>query len=198
MRYGDRTLAGILFLFGSTQFLLAMLIAEGSLPTYSVSDQAISDLGVGPTALLFNGSVILLGVSALAAAYFFHRTHKVLWLTILFFVAGIGPIGVGLFPENTGLPHSIFALLSFLFGGLAAILSSFRTRPPFRYISILLGVVGLVALVLFTARQYGSIGFGGMERMIAYPVLFWEVAFGGYLMSMAEPEAPAVHPGPPV
>ena len=197
MRYGDRTLAGVLFLFGSTQFLLAMLIAEGSLPTYRVSQQAISELGVGPTALLFNASVILLGVSTLAAGYFYHRTHQVLWLTILFFVTGIGPIGVGLFPENTGLPHGIFALLAFLFGGLVAILSSFRTRPPFRYISILLGVVGLVALALFTARQYGGIGFGGMERMIAYPVLFWEIAFGGYLLSMAEPETPSVPPSPP-
>ncbi len=198
MRYDDRTLAGLLFLFGSVQFLLVMLISEGSLPAYSVSTQPISDLGVGPTAPLFNTSIVLLGLLTLAGAYFFHRTHKTLWITIPFLLAGIGPIGVGLFPEN--LPqsiralHGVFALISFLFGGLVAILSSFRTRPPFRYIAIVLGIVGLVALGLFMGGQDAGIGYGGMERMIAYPGLLWEAAFGGYLMS--SPEVASAVPGP--
>lgn len=193
MRYSDRTLAGVLFLFGSTQFFLAMLICEGSLQGYVVSSQAISAFGVGPTAALFNTSIILLGLLSLAAVYFYHHTHKTLWITVPFLLAGVGPIGVGLFPENLLLPHSIFAFISFLFGGLAAIVLSTRVRPPFRYISILLGAIGLVALTLFVAGQYAGIGFGGMERMIVYPVLLWEVAFGGYLMSTSDtpPTAPA-------
>ncbi|HII40712.1 MAG TPA: DUF998 domain-containing protein [Thermoplasmata archaeon] len=192
MRYDDRTLAGVLFFFGSVEFLLAMLVSEGSLPTYVVSSQPISDLGVGPTAALFNTSIVLLGLLTLAGAYFYHRTHKTLWITVPFLLAGIGPIGVGLFPEN--LPenirflHGLFALISFLFGGLVAILIATRVRPPFRYISLLLGVLGLVALALFLAGQDAGIGYGGMERMIAYPVLFWEVGFGGYLMSSPEGE----------
>jgi hypothetical membrane protein len=194
MRYNDRTLAGLLFLFGSAQFFLAMLICEGSLPAYSVSTQAISDFGVGPTAALFNTSVFFLGLLTLGAAYFYHRTHKTLWITIPFFLAGIGPIGVGLFPENQPLPHAIFAFTSFFFGGLAAVLVSTRVRPPFRYVSVLLGLVGLVALGLFAAGQYAGIGFGGMERMIAYPVLLWEIAFGGYLLSVPE-ASPAPEPG---
>ncbi|HYM40149.1 MAG TPA: DUF998 domain-containing protein [Thermoplasmata archaeon] len=191
MRYGDRTLTGLLFLLGSVQFLLAMVIGEGSLPTYSVSKNAISDLGVGPTAALFNTSVLLLGLLTLGAAYFYHRTHGKLWITIPFLLAGVGPIGVGLFPETTGAIHGIFALIAFLFGGLLAILISTRVTVPFRYVSILLGVVGLVALGLFVAQQYAGIGFGGMERMIAYPVLLWGVAFGGYLLSTTEQSAPA-------
>lgn len=187
MRTDDRSLAGVLFLIGSVQFLLAMLVGEGMRPAYSISTNAISDLGLDSTALLFNASILLLGILTLAAAYFYHRTHKLLWLTIPFFLAGIGPIGVGLFPENVAVLHGIFALISFLFGGLVAILVSFRTRPPFRYLGIVLGAAGLVALVLFTSGQYLGIGFGGMERMIAYPVLFWEIAFGGYLMSVPEP-----------
>lgn len=186
MRYDDRTLAGVLFFFGSVQFLLAMLVAEGSLPTYSVSTNAISDLGVGPTAPLFNTSVIVLGLASLGGAFFYHRTHKLLWITIPFILAGIGPIGVGIFPETMPAPHAIFAFVSFLFGGLAAILTSTRVRPPFRYISILLGIAGLVALGLFVGGQYAGIGFGGMERMIVYPVLLWEVAFAAYLLAARE------------
>ena len=197
MRYDDRTLAGVLFFFGAVQFLLAMLIGEGSLPAYSVSTNAISDLGVGPTAPLFNSSIIFLGLLTLGAAYFYHRTHKVLWITIPLLLAGIGPIGVGLFPENLPLPHGIFALISFLFGGIVAILSSTQVRPPLRYIFILLGAVGLAALGLFVAGQYAGIGFGGMERMIVYPVLFWEIALGGYLMSAPTPPAAAPVSGGP-
>ncbi len=187
MRYDDRTLAGVLFFFGSTQFLLAMLIAEGSLPNYSVSSQVISDLGVLATAPLFNTSIILLGLLLLAAAYFYHRTHHGMWITVPFLLAAIGPIGVGLFTEDILVFHAIFALISFLFGSLAAIIGATLVRPPFRYVAAILGVVGLVALVLFLFGQDLGIGLGGMERMIAYPTLFWWIAFGGYLMSNPEP-----------
>ncbi len=187
MRTDRRTLAGLLFLVGSVQFLLAMLVAEGMRPDYSVSTNYISDLGVQSTALLFNTSIVILGLLILAAAYLYHGTHGRLWITIPFALAGIGPIGVGLFPETTGAPHVVFAFISFFFGGLLAILAASRTRPPFRYLSLVLGVVGLAALVLYASGTYLGIGNGGMERMIADPILFWGIAFGGYLM--ASPEA---------
>ncbi len=187
MRYEDRPLAGVLLLLGSAQFLLAMLVAEGSLPNYSVSTNAISDLGVGPTAGLFNSSVIFLGLLTLAGAYFYHRTHRLTWITVPFLIAGIGPIGVGLFPENVLALHAVFAFIAFLFGGIVPILVFTRLPTPLRYVSILMGAVGLVAFALFLTGNYLGIGFGGMERMIVYPDLFWELAFGGYLM--AAPEA---------
>lgn len=196
MRTDPRTLAGLLFLVGSVQFLLAMLVGEGMRPAYSISTNAISDLGVDSTALLFNASVVVLGILILASAYLYHGGHRRMWVTIPYLLAGIGPIGVGLFPETTGAPHAVFAFLSFFFGGLLAILIAFQTRPPFRYLSLVLGVAALVALVLFVSGQYLGIGFGGMERMIAYPVLFWGIAFGGYLMATGEtpPTSPAPEP----
>ncbi len=187
MRYDDRTLTGLLLFFGSAQFLLVMLVCEGALTTYVVSSQAISDFGVGPTAALFNASIILLGLLILASAYFYHRTHGVIWVTVPFLLAGVGPIGVGLFPETFPLPHGVFAFVAFVFGGVTAILFATRVAPPFRYVSLALGLLGLVALGLFVAGQYAGIGFGGMERLIVYPVLFWGLALGGYFMSEAEP-----------
>ncbi len=196
MRYERRSLSGLLFLVGSAQFLLAMLVGEGMRPLYSVSTNAISDLGVGSTALLFNGSIVLLGFLILVSAYLYHPVHGKVWITIPFLLAGVGAIGVGLFPETTGAPHGIFALLSFVFGGLLAILVSTQVRPPFRHLSILLGAAGLVALVLFVSNNDLGIGFGGMERMIVYPVLLWGIAFGGYLMATPEERSAseAVHP----
>ena len=191
MRADRRTWAGLLFLVGSVQFLLAMLVAEGMRPDYSISTNTISDLGVQSTALLFNASVVILGILILASAYLYHGTHRRLWITIPFLLAGVGPIGVGLFPETTGTPHLVFAFISFFFGGLIAILTAFQTRPPFRYLSVVLGLVGLVALVLYASQTSLGIGDGGMERMIAYPILFWGIAFGGYLMSLDEAAAPS-------
>lgn len=193
--YDDRTLAGILFFFGSVQFFLIMLVCEGALPDYVVSRQAISDFGIGPTAGLFNSSVIVEGLVSLAAAYFYHRTHRILWITIPLVLAGIGPVGVGLFPENLAVPHALFAFISFVFANLAALLLALRLRAPFRYVSGIAGLLGLAALGLFLTGQYAGIGFGGMERLIVYPVLLWEAAFGGYLMAVRE-EPPGAQASP--
>ena len=199
MRYDRRTLAGLVFAVGTVQFLLAVLAAEGMRPGYSVSTDTISELGGQSTAPLFNTSVVVLGLLTLVAAYLYHGTHRRLWITVPFSLAGIGAVGVGVFPLTTGAPHLVSALTAFLFGGVLALLTSLRTRPPFRYLSIFLGALGLVALVLWRTGTYLGLGDGGMERMIAYPVLFWGIAFGGYLMSstspaeeLAEAESPAL------
>lgn len=194
MRYNDRTLAGLLFFVASAQFFTAMMIGEAIQPGYNVGTNAISDLGVKNTALLFNASVIVVGLLSLAAGYLFHRTHGKKVFTILVLLSGIGAIIVGLFPENTGTPHLIGALLAFLFGGLAAIVAYPLEDAPLRYVSVVLGIVGLASLVLFEAGAYGGLGFGGMERLIVYPVLLWEVAFGGWLMA-TERASEAAKPG---
>jgi hypothetical protein len=49
-------------------------------------------------------------------------------------------------------------------------------------VSILLGVGSLVALGLYGSKVYLGLGGGGMERMIAYPVLAWGIGFGGALL----------------
>jgi len=49
--------------------------------------------------------------------------------------------------------------------------------------SLLLGALTLSSLMLFVLGNYIGLGAGGMERMIAYPVILWGVGFGGYLMA---------------
>jgi len=61
-----------------------------------------------------------------------------------------------------------------------------------RVISVVAGIVGLAYVVVMVigdggnADVFGAIGHGGSERMIAYPVMLWILAFGGYLLGSAE------------
>jgi hypothetical membrane protein len=59
-------------------------------------------------------------------------------------------------------------------------------KYPFNIISILLGLMSLLALVLFIGNIYFGLGVGGMERMIVYPILIWMMGFGGFLIAFTE------------
>jgi hypothetical membrane protein len=92
-------------------------------------------------------------------------------------------------PLDTGAPHSIFALLGFLFFNLEALAVAAILSGPMRLLSLLAGAVGLVFVVLMVigdsgnVAAFGAIGHGGTERMIVYPVMSWLMALGGYLMA---------------
>jgi len=181
--YSDSKIAGFLLAIGSVLCVLGIITSEALYPSYSTSENYISDLGVGPSALVFNSSVFLLGVLAVCGAYFIQKAFSFKLFSILAAIAGIGAMGVGLFPEDAGMIHVVFSLITFLFAGISAITSYKLEKPPLSYLSIMLGTVSLVALVLFSSGIYLGLGKGGMERMIAYPALLWMLGFSGYLMS---------------
>ncbi len=191
MKFDNRKLAGALLLFGSVQFLLGLIIAESLYPGYSVSENYISDLGVGSSALIFNTSVFLLGVTIVTGAYFIQHAFDFRLLSVLLILTGIGAMGVGLFPKTAGAIHGVVSLIIFLFGGLSAITSYKLLISPLSYSAVLLGALSLVALALFGSGIYLGLGCGGMERMIAYPTLLWAVGFGGHLMSYSGDSAKA-------
>ncbi len=191
MKYDNRKVAGALLFVGSVQFLLGLVMAEALYPGYSVSENYISDLGVGTTALIFNSSVFLLGVTAVAGAYFIQRAFGSRILSVLLTLTGVGAMGVGLFPETAGAIHGVTSLITFVFGGLSAIMSYKLQKPPLSYSSVLLGALSLVALALFGSSAYLGLGKGGMERMIAYPALLWAVGFGSHLMGHSRDTATA-------
>jgi hypothetical membrane protein len=186
MKYDNRKVAGSLLFIGGVVCFLGIIIAETLYPGYSTSQNYISDLGVGPSALIFNSSVFLLGVLAVLGAYFVQRAFNFRLFSILAAIAGIGATGVGLFTEDAGMIHGVFSLIVFLFAGLSAITSYKLQKPPLSYFSIILGTLSLFALVLFGSGVYLDLGKGGMERVIAYPVLLWTVSFGSYLISYSE------------
>ena len=182
----NRSLLGTLLFVGAAQLILVMTVAEALYPGYNMATNYISDLGVGSTALLFNTSVALFGVMALIGVAFGRRSLGTP-LTLTLVLAGAGAVGVGLFPETTGVPHQICSLFTFFFSAASAIISYRVTRRPLSYFSVVLGVIALAALVslLFLhSSLINDLGIdrGGMERMIAFPILVWALGFGGFMM----------------
>jgi len=185
--------AGTLLLVGGIQFVIALTLAEAVYPGYIIAHNYISDLGVWgkPSAIIFNPSVMIFGISIIAASVFIKRYFHLGKMAYLYTIAGVGALGVGIFPENTfivsGIPvlHSISALLAFVVGALSTIVTFKITKSPFRYISAFLGAFSLIAFVVFLATRDASalgIGAGGLERMVAYPTTLGLIGFGGYLL----------------
>ncbi len=186
----DVRASGVILFALAAQFMLAIMLGASAAPGYDIRAAAISDLGTFPeTAMLFNGSLLLVGALNVIGGYLLFRAHHRAWILALFIVAGLGAIGAGLFPLDSGGPHGLFALVAFLGFNLEAIAATTVVSGPMKAISVLAGVVGLVFVVLMVMGDagdpaaFGPIGHGGTERMIVYPAMLWMLAFGGYLMA---------------
>ena len=195
-------IAGVLFLVASAQFLLGLVVAEALYSGYSVSDNYISDLGVGSSSIVFNSSAFLFGLLSIIGAYFLPRTIDFRGLTVLLVLMAIGAMGVGVFTSAFTTIHGVVSLMAFGFGGLSAIASLKVSKLPLSVISVILGAMTLGALALFAgglvttgsltsneppaSEFFLSIGPGGLERMSAYPALIWLSLFGGHLIALSE------------
>jgi hypothetical membrane protein len=186
----ERRLAGLLLFILAGQFMTVIMLGASIVPAYDYKAAAISDLGVFPeTALLFNVSLLAVGLLNLAGGYLFYLSHGRRWILSLFGLAGIGALGAGLFPLNVSELHSLFALVAFVAFNLQAIASGVVLPGPLRLLSVLAGVVGLIFVGVMiigdsgNTAVFGAIGHGGTERMIVYPVMLWMLALGGYLMA---------------
>ncbi len=198
MALSNAAKSGVAIFVGAVQFGVFLIVSEilysaYGAPVYSVSANYVSDLGatcqssgacyIPPSALLFDSSIALFGLLILVGAYFLHRAFSWMPATGLVALAGIGALGVGLFPETTGIWHSLFSLIVFLFAGLSAVVTYKFQKAPMSFFSIILGIMTLIALLLYVPGVYLGLGAGGMERMVVYPTLLWAVAFGGHLMA---------------
>jgi hypothetical membrane protein len=186
MVYSNGKVAGVLFFVAATQFILGLIIAEALYPGYSISNNYISDLGVGPSSMVFNASIFLLGLVFLIGTYFLQHAFNLKLMTISLTIAAIAAMGVGIFTENSEPMHMFVSFFVFLFGGLSAIFSYRLMKQPFSIMVILLGLMSLLALILYIENFYFGLGVGGMERMIVYPILIWMIGFGGFLIAFSE------------
>ncbi len=191
--------AGALLFAAGVVAFMGIITAEALYPEgYSTSLNAISDLGATeppdsvieePSATIFNTVMMVTGVLLLLSSFFLqYGTRR--WAAAVFAALfGLGALGVGIFPGDTGAIHALFALLTFIAGGIAAIVAYSVTTAPFRYFSVVLGAVALVVLVLYFALGDSSplapLGMGGVERWVAYPIVLWTLGFGGHLMGRA-------------
>lgn len=182
--------------------MFVWFLSETTFPSYSVANNAISDLGtfcpttgpcyLPPDWMYFDGSEVVLGLLVIVGAYYFYRAFRYKPVAVTLGVAGFGGIGIGLFNESFGVVHHIFSLVTFLLMGLLAMMTFRFQKPPLSYFSLLMGLITLGALILYAPNSgaYGTtmgIGPGGLERLIVYPVLLWGLGFGGHLMALEDP-----------
>lgn len=202
--------AAAAWLLGSLQFIGAMVVVQlgwSHAHPYSLKDNYISDLGntqcgyfpsgsttyvCSPWHVAFNGSVIVLGVLlllgvVLVRSAFPLRRSSAVALTLVA-LAGVGAILVGVWPENVnGGIHDAASLLAFLGGSLGLVaLAGAMLRDTrwdgYRVYSMLSGLLGLIATVLFVAGQDLGLGVGGMERLIVAPLLLWFIVASAHLL----------------
>lgn len=190
-------IAGTLLFMAGFGIFMGIITAEALYPgEYTTGASMISDLGgteppdsivLQPSAAIFDTTMIVIGVLVLAAAACLYAARRRPSLTIPMALLGIGAVGVGIFPGDTGAVHQIFAQLTFISGGVAAILTYRSVRGPFLYVTVALGAITLVNLIAYIVLGDGwfvaGLGLGGLERWIAYPIVFWLIGVGGYLMA---------------
>ncbi len=172
--------------------MLAMLVTtafQAVYPAFSTRTDAISFLGgVGePTAIFWNATIVVVGLLWILSSYILFKGSGKKVSSIVFYLAGAGFILVGISPWDLyPLTHSIGAHLVAIFGALGSLLAFRFTGSNFSKFSLAAGTISLLALFggyLGLGILFGS---GGDERLIFYPILLWEIGFGGYLLGIAQ------------
>jgi len=185
-----RNIAGLLLIIAGIVVFMGIITAEAYYPGgYTTALNEISDLGSTrppnsvihqPSATIFNLSMMITGILILASVFYLSKSKTRKLLIIPLGIFGLGVIGVGIFPGNT-TPHPYFALITFFAGGVAAALSYFSIKGPYKYLASLLGIIALSCLFLNGVISQ-HIGDGGVERWIAYPITLWMIGLGGYYL----------------
>lgn len=199
----DRRLAGGLLTFAGLEMLLAVTALESWRAGYSVHADAISDLleaGTG-TSLVAGIAGLAFALSWLVGGYLAYGPRDSGSVRVLNVLPGVGVLLAVVSPENVNLViHSVGAILAFLPGSIAAMYSYRTTRSDFRYFALPLGVLSFIGIVV-EFGAYGSplvqhtLGPGGWERVIFYPLLLWLVGYGSYLSAELQGPTTAAAPG---
>ena len=78
-------------------------------------------------------------------------------------------------------------MIAFVFSALTAIAVVRVTSAPFRFMSLSVGLLSLIALIVSFLGDSSpiakSIGIGGVERWVVFPMILWLAFFGGYLLA---------------
>lgn len=198
---GTGIAGAMLFITGLVAFM-GIITAEALYPGYSTSGNMISDLGATdppdsiieqPSSNIFSGSMMVSGILILASVPFVHQEFKRTSFTTPVSLLGVGILGVGVFNGSWGGIHALFALTTFVSGGVAAVLSFKVLVPPMRCLSVLLGTISLGTLAIYFATGEDglleALGPGGIERWVAYPILLWILGLGAYMMGVSSTRA---------
>jgi hypothetical membrane protein len=190
MKLSDEVKAGLFLVIGSIQWFFTVLISEGLYPGYVSSFHYVSTLGTGQTANLYNASTFLLGVCVVTASFLIHRFKPSKLFFALLLIAGLGAVGLSVFPEDSRPMHGVVTPITLIFGGLAGAFAFKVQSRPLSYLSMVLGVGSIAMGLLFIPYMGLSVesdvmylGFykGTLERIVIYPLILWMMTLGSQL-----------------
>lgn len=180
------------------QFFLAERIAISTWQgRYSLARNFISDLGAGcplhGTAGcagwtgLMNGSFVLQGLLIASGAILLFRQARGTATQLGFFcivISAPGVLLVGAFPEDAApAVHHDAAAMHFVFLTAAAALFAIGLAAeggarPFAALSLIAALTGATGTTLLGLHMDFGLGFGTVERLVAYPFPIWLAALG--------------------
>jgi hypothetical membrane protein len=188
-------------------YLLVQPVVAAAWPIpYDLTTNSISDLGVtgcgdfrrpdgsvvyacSPRHTLMNAVFVVVGVLTAAGAILTRAIwprRRVTSVGVAFVVlAGVGGVLVGLAPANLNLAvHGAGALLQVLgaVGPLLLGVAAWRVQRPIASFSLLCGVIGSAACVLYFSGSYLGLGHGGMEHLAFDPLTVWTTVLGAVLL----------------
>ena len=194
--------AGVIGIVAAAEFVVGVFIAQAYYPNYSVTQNDLSDLGaachpgtscviVQPTSIIWNTVLSLMGILSFASALLIYQALRNRLFSVLFGLWGLGAFVAGVVPENVDLTtHGLSSIISFV-GGAVAALTFYRLRlgTPryFLYFPAILGAITLIGTLIllfvpFATLEASAIGHGGMERIVVYPMITWEIILGIILL----------------
>lgn len=196
---------GALCWIAKLEFFAAEYIAAAAWPGYSFRDNTISLLGAhtcgagpaggglgmcSPLYWVMNGGLILAGLLTIAGAVLTRKawpaTRPIQIALTLVIIAGIGTVGIGIWPvDGNEILHVASTLTTFVPGCIGVMLLGAVMTPHHRVfgiITVLFGAVSLGALALFGAHIYLGFGHGGMERVAGNASTLWYVVAGGFIL----------------
>lgn len=198
---------------GSLQFFIAMAVEQALRPGYLAvgpGSNTISDLGVNIDgwgyAWIFDGSIIVLGALAIAGIIAIYpilpRSSLSYPASYVLAMGCVGAIGVGLFTEQStwmgGHAHDYFSVWTFAWANFGLFLMGLAMWGDSRWgryalLTTFLGILSTIALGFYiqnilTNGAFFGLGEGGLERVVAFPVLLWAILVGVVILRRASLE----------
>lgn len=176
-------LAGAVIMIAATELVFSVILAQHLYPGYNLNTNYISDLGVGSVAWLFNPAIIVFGALLILGALLLWKGGKHKLAAMGFIIVGIGGMGVGAFPETTGIYHIISADITFGAVSVLAIGFSRIFKGKLSYYSLVAGILAILVVALFGVTLVGlkvstGLGHGGVEEILFYDELIWAFVVG--------------------
>ena len=189
----DLKRAGAFDIFAGATFVLLVTFLESIYPGYSVHSNSISDLfAIGRlTSTIGEPIAFVIAVAWILGGYFLYRGTGKKAQLVLSILPGSGLLLAVLSPENVNVAiHSVGALLAFIVAPIIMLLAYRSISTSFRYFSLAFGIITLFSVVVEFGGYYSplvqqTLGPGGWERAIIYPVVIWLIGYGNYLLGRA-------------